>query len=331
VAQDKLQSVEILRGLAALAVTWFHLTMGHYSQSWVGATGSYGWLGVEVFFVISGFVIPFSLYSSQYQTRSYGRFLLRRLVRLEPPYLASIVLVILLGFASSLAPGFQGDSPAYSVPQVLSHLLYLIPFTDYSWLNVVYWTLAYEFAFYLISGLTFVVLWRAHLAFTILFALAIFAMIGATTHHWDTKIFLFLMGISCCRMHVGRDPLSIFLACLAGTSALMIYLGDWQSALAGSATALAIPYARFPKWRPLLWLGAISYSLYLTHVPIGGRVVNLGKRFIEGEWSQLALSLVALAVSLLCAWVFFKVVESPAQRASKMVHVRQRAVAAAEG
>ena len=77
--------------------------------------GTFAWLGVDVFFVISGFVIPLSLHDRGYRPSHYPNFLLRRLLRLEPPYLVSIAMVILLEYLSSLAPGFryrfEGDSP----------------------------------------------------------------------------------------------------------------------------------------------------------------------------------------------------------------------------
>lgn len=62
----------------------------------------------------------------------------------------------------------------------------------------------------------------------------------------------------------------------------------------------------------LLGLGSISYSLYLTHVPIGGRVVNLGRRWIDGLEAEFALSVAALAVSITFAYGFMRLVERPA-------------------
>src|SRR5260370_32716067 len=144
-------TVEALRGIAALSVTWFHLT-NTYPLDWVRHSGFYGWLGVEMFFVISGFIIPYSLHRSQYKVAHFPRFLLRRLVRLEPPYLTSIVLILFIWELAARAPGFGGAPPSYSLGQVFAHFLYVIPLTHYSWLNIVYWTLAYEFVFYILAA-----------------------------------------------------------------------------------------------------------------------------------------------------------------------------------
>ncbi len=59
---EKIHVVEYLRGVAALGVAWFHMT-NTYGPGFVASFGSLGWLGVDVFFVISGFVIPYSLWA----------------------------------------------------------------------------------------------------------------------------------------------------------------------------------------------------------------------------------------------------------------------------
>lgn len=73
-AGGKIAIVEVIRGLAALAVAWFHLT-GTYPSGWVRASGSYGWLGVDAFFVISGFVVPYSIHRgfATYTVRDFPR------------------------------------------------------------------------------------------------------------------------------------------------------------------------------------------------------------------------------------------------------------------
>ena len=78
--------INALRGFAATWVAWGHFAgvQGH----WLRVSGTYGYLGVHIFFVISGFVIPWSLYRAAYVLRDYPRFLLKRNVRLYPPYVA---------------------------------------------------------------------------------------------------------------------------------------------------------------------------------------------------------------------------------------------------
>ena len=325
----RLDSIQVLRGLAALSVAWFHMTNG-YRHDTVAVSGSLGWLGVDCFFVISGFVIPYSLHVGGYGAGDFGRFLARRILRIEPPYLVSIVLVLALGFASAQAPGFAGPQPQFNAPQILSHLLYLIPLTHFSWLQPVYWSLTYEFVFYIVVGLCFRSLWPRHLAFTALVGLAAVLLKWAIMGGWDGRLPLFVLGVAAARYFLRKDGLATFLVAAALTVAAMVIMGSALSASAGLATALAIALLRLPSWRPLTLLGAISYSLYLTHVPIGGRIVNLGMRFGHGPFFEASLSILALIGSLLFAWLFHRIVEAAALRWSKRLLPRQPTVSPAD-
>jgi peptidoglycan/LPS O-acetylase OafA/YrhL len=158
--EPRIDVVQSLRGIAALGVAWFHFTNGNGKFLPVGilkSSGSYGWLGVDIFFVISGFVLPYSLFRARYRPSAvnYGRFLWKRVSRLDPPYLASIVLVVGLGYLSAILPGYRGLPPMFSWKPILLHLGYLNAFFRAPWLNIVYWSLAIEFQYYLLIGLLF--------------------------------------------------------------------------------------------------------------------------------------------------------------------------------
>lgn len=92
--KNKLDSLDLLRGIAVLAVCFCHfggaLSSGNWLAEIFGYLHTYGKYGVHVFFVISGFVIPLSLNKSQYTINQYGHFLLKRFVRLHPPYLVAL-------------------------------------------------------------------------------------------------------------------------------------------------------------------------------------------------------------------------------------------------
>jgi peptidoglycan/LPS O-acetylase OafA/YrhL len=321
--QSRLTHIEVLRGLAALAVTWFHMTNGH-ATAWARGLGEYGWLGVDCFFVISGFVIPYALHKGGYDLAGFPRFLARRLIRLEPPYLVSIALVVVLAWVSAMAPGFRGEPAHYTVPQLASHLLYLVPLFKTDWINVVYWSLAYEFAFYIAAGLSFPMLFRRPIWWTAALVTVIALAVPGKTSFLDPRVMLFLVGIAAMRFYVGRDRLPVFLACILGACILIAAAGAPANAIAGGATALVLALVKLPAPRALTALGGMSYSLYLTHVPIGGRVVNLGRRFGEGGLYELALSLVALVVSLVFAWVFCKLFEAPATALAHRLSIRNQ-------
>lgn len=317
-ADGRVEILVIMRGVAAAAVAWFHFTNGAslLSQGWLKASGTYGWLGVEVFFVVSGFVLPYSLWRGGYQLhRDAGTFVLKRLIRLEPPYLVTLALTIALLYASAATPGFKGGQPNVTPAQLLLHVGYLNDYFGYPSLSPVFWTLAIEFQFYLLVAVAYPLLVGggrvAGLSLGAVGALAI-----GLPH--DRFIFqylgLFGLGIAAFRFYAGLNGRSAFFTIAAGLTVVNTIALSPLIAGIGLASALTIVFLRIPSWRPLTVLGAMSYSLYLLHVPIGGRVVNLGTRLAPSLPAQLLVLGAAVVCSCVAAYVLYRMVERPAQR-----------------
>lgn len=315
----KILSIEALRGFASVSVALFHFS-GQMTTSIPQIIHAYGWLGVDIFFVISGFVIPLSLMGRDYHVAQFPSFMARRLVRLEPPYIASIILGIVLWHASTLAPGFQGDAPTYSISQIAFHLFYLIPLTDYSWLNPVFWTLAYEFVFYILVGLTFPFLISRPVEYTAAFGLAILGAKYFSSSALDVKVLEFLFGTLLMRLTVESNQKTKTFVILVLCLILIFMLGGPKIGVAVLIAAVVIAaFRNFKLGKWAIFLGAISYSLYLTHVPVGGRVINLGRRFGSGASYEVLLLCAALATSLIFAWLFYHLIEKPALKASRQI------------
>jgi peptidoglycan/LPS O-acetylase OafA/YrhL len=327
--QTNRQRVEILdplRGLAALAVAWYHFTNCSelVQTDWLRASGKHGWLGVDMFFVISGFVIPYSMYCGAYRPRrDLGRFLAKRLVRLEPPYLVSIVLALLFLLLRFVA-GVGGERPPLSAPQLLLHLGYLNTFFGYPWLNEVYWTLGIEFQYYLFLAVAYPLLAaKSHRLGT---GCVLVLAGGCLLFNSPTLVFhflgLFAMGMLAFQHRAGIISGRLFVAALAGVTLPTTLRLSSRIALVGCATALAIaflPTIRHWVVRVFVYLGGISYSLYLLHPLIGGPVVSLGARYSSGlAWEVLVLA-VAIAASVAAAIGLHRLVEMPAQRLSSRI------------
>jgi peptidoglycan/LPS O-acetylase OafA/YrhL len=322
----RIEIIHYLRGLASLAVAWFHLTRW---ADGVWLSGTYGWLGVEVFFVISGFVIPYSI-STTYQTYSasaFASFISRRLVRIEVPYIVSILVVVLLHHLSAVAPGFDGAAPNYTSAQIVSNIFYVATWTGQKWLQPIYWTLAYEFAFYLTIGLLFSVLFGKgrSLAYLLTVGILVLAAIGGAI---SSIVLLFVMGSAVFRYVIGSEHYLIAMGTVIACVVAIGLAGNSLIAVAGLTTATSIGFGKGihvngSLGRVLTYLGTISYSLYLIHVPIGGRVVNLASRFVHGQSEHLIVSGLALAIALASAHMFYNYVERPTLRkARQLVYLR---------
>jgi peptidoglycan/LPS O-acetylase OafA/YrhL len=316
--QGRIAVIEAMRGFAAISVALFHFSV--QLEGPVRAMFGYGWLGVDVFFVISGFVIPFSLFGRGYSLRQFPQFLLRRMVRLEPPYLASIALVLAVWSLAAVAVGLGDDRPEYSWAQVASHLLYAIPLTHYTWISEAYWSLAYEFVFYIVAGLTFASLIEWSIEWTVLLAVAIMGALYPVEHAFDVCIVEFLVGVIVMRLVTGTgDPRRLWFWLAASIAASLAIAGAWVAA-AITVAAMAILLLRqqeFGSWS--LAIGSMSYSLYLTHTSFGILVMQAGKDFDIGLPYQILLMMVALAVTVAFAFVFAQIIERPSMRVSRQI------------
>lgn len=333
-ASSRVYSVDLLRGVAALSVCLFHMSNGNVNflpaDDPVRLLGSYGWAGVEIFFVISGFVIPYSLSRTGYHYGASGTFIMRRLARIHPPYVAAVLLVLVLNFVSTLSPVYKGQPFDVDFYNLALHLGYLNGFFNEPWLNVVFWTLAIEFQYYLLMAAFFPLL--VHPKETVRWLiLGAFLVLGYAITE-DTLIFSYLLyfiaGISVFLYRTkGINTVSL---CVIGVLDLLAILAT-HGWLPFFATALAagilLGYRRKPS-RPVLFLATISYSLYLVHVPVGGRVINLSINFVQAVEARYIVLLMAVSVSCVFAYVFYRLFERPALRLSWRIGAGKRPAAA---
>jgi peptidoglycan/LPS O-acetylase OafA/YrhL len=322
---SRLHVVDGLRGLAAVAVAWFHFTntvppIG----SWLRQSGTYGWLGVEIFFVISGFIIPYSMRASRYQIGDYGRFLAKRMLRLYPPFAVAVFLMIALDYLGATMPGFRGEPPTHSVFRTVASLTYLASILNVSWVGIVFWSLAIEVQFYLLMGLLFVVLNNSRFAIVTMLVMIGSSLLFPSPKYVFHFLPLFAAGSAVflfCTAQLSRSALALILAMAI---LAVIHAFGWAEAVAVLLSALVILLIHRPVPAPLVMLGAISYSVYLIHVPIGGRIVNLGSRFVHGEGMQLLFALAGLALTLAAGWVFYRLFERSSQRLSSRIKYKAR-------
>ena len=156
----RLRSVDALRGIAALGVVLYHAidksdkvlpaNSLRYPMKFIQFLSSFGYIGVFLFFVISGFCIHLQWCRSrsinEQGSVAFGKFWKRRIRRLYPPYLIALVLFVSL---TALSIGFSVSR--FSIYDLAMHLLMLHnldPRTCYS-INGVFWTLAIEEQLYL--------------------------------------------------------------------------------------------------------------------------------------------------------------------------------------
>jgi peptidoglycan/LPS O-acetylase OafA/YrhL len=330
-SDGRMETVDVLRGLAALAVCLHHFIGGNWwipSGSFARYIFEFGYYGVDVFFVISGFVIPHSLFRGGYKLVHYPRFLLKRAVRLEPPYLACIALVLLLNVAIWMKHGFDNRVLNFTWPQILLHLGYVNVFFGYPWLNSVFWTLAIEFQYYLSIGLIFPLLvhrvrWMVAAVVVLVVGVAFVTpeiplrrLKADMIYYWS---FLFLMGVAAFWQRNGFLSVKKFAALIAFLAwAHWQKHGDLPSSLFGGASALLICFASI-KSRAGRFLGDISYSLYLVHAPLMTHYFGFTGKISTSPAFQLLMTLPGVLLVIWISWLCWRYIEKPSREWSARI------------
>lgn len=296
----------------------------HFSRALPSGFGkeicSYGNLGVDIFFVVSGFVMPYYFSRIFRENWSLPVFLLKRFYRLYPAYVAATFLSLALWYGSALMPGFRGNFPTTSLPDILLNLAFLSDIFHRPWAIPVFWSLAIEWQYYFLIAIS--IPWvLSEQCWKMSIGIAIW--IGCTLLPFE-KAWLpafgavFAVGFLVCLRRDGRLQVWPFIAGMLLALVAYGYRFRWQSAVMILVTALIILFWRWEaRW--LKWLGMISYSLYLTHPLIGGRMMNLAERYPENWLCRGGFLGLALVASVLFAWLFYRICEKPTHQLAQKI------------
>ncbi|MBU2570868.1 MAG: acyltransferase [Gammaproteobacteria bacterium] len=345
---NRLAFADGLRGFAAFWVVLYHMSEGKHLEhiksliphSIYAAVFDAGHLGVGVFFVLSGFVMAYTVRQATVN-RSYAvNFLLRRMIRLTPPYYFAIIVTLVLAFVKGKAMGLPYEFP--DITQFLAHAFYMQGLLSIPHFNIVYWTLCVEVQFYIVFALLFFIADSAcrsfdgHKARSIVVGLmAVIALcwpLGLISKPlWPGAFFEFwfslLAGVLVCwsLLMGGYFRLYAVLFCLVLLFAGLINAS--QLTLTVAATGLVMSCASafdlmntWLNWRWIQWLALISYSLYLLHNPITGlsfRVVHL--LMPSGITADIIGIAITLAFCLIGSYLAYCLIEKPCIRWSHAI------------
>lgn len=293
----ELRSLTTARGLAAWLVVLYHIRSGAagWAPHWAMAVAGKGYLAVDFFFLLSGFVIYLTAHRALLRDRGAAvpAFLARRFARIYPLYAVMLALAVLFAAVLRATGRDDGNYPWSELPLHIA-MMQNWGFTPaLSW-NHPAWSISTEFAAYLLFPL--LVLWtpisRARrpnllggmmLCIALLFLLLSLAgetSLGGSIARFGLArcLFEFTCGTMLCAFWLrGPDvqPGSAVIA-LGGTA---MFWGLWSVGLANEiwafpagAACLILALAHLSglhrnplHWRPLHYLGEISYATYLVH------------------------------------------------------------------
>lgn len=319
--KDSLDSLFLLRGIAVLMVTFCHFggALGgkHSFASLMAFFHDYGIYGVHVFFVISGFVIPLSLFKGGYSIKDYARFLYKRVLRLHPPYLAALALTLFVMYLSYSARQLNFPETAATI---FKSIFYLHVPAD----NPVFWTLLVEAQYYIFIGLFYALLIQypklASLV-AIPMLLIVSQMNGIECFVFFEYIVFFLLGAMVFVIYnkQGKYVFNIPILFL-----ILFFIGYYYSSSELIASCFSVVVILFFKQKvssSFKFLGVISYSIYLIHFPIGIKFINFLKPKIEPSY-YVILFLVTTVLIIIMSWIFYKIFESYSEKLSKEIRYK---------
>jgi peptidoglycan/LPS O-acetylase OafA/YrhL len=354
-APGRLEELDGLRGVAALMVFFSHAIGASPSSPLLDLLKSSptrtlwdGAAAVGLFFVLSGFVLALP-FLQNHRSLSYREFVIKRCFRIFPAYWAALLLALILKFTIFDLNGLIGLSDWVTnvwaspvrVEDVIRHILLVVPL-DTRRIDPVIWTMVIEIKISLIFPLVIVALrtmpsvWGGA---AVIVGSVVIAGVG-TAHH---VMFLealpeFVAGAIIAQHNslISRKIDQLPLAAISSFALLSLACyGKWLplawveqhprfsfhlsgcGALALIALSISWqPMRRFLSARVCQWLGQISYSFYLTHLPI--LLISLSLTYPISQSVAVATS-IALIASLAVSNMLSKWIELPAQKVGRIL------------
>ncbi len=324
ISKNRYVNFDGLRGIAILLVVLYHYFYTYHFEGnkYIHDTAlllfKYGSLGVQLFFIISGFVISFTLHKS----KNLLYFAIARFSRLYPAYWCSMLLLTILTFFG--APNH--DLHLYIKSLTMAPLL-----LGRGHLVGIYWTLEYELFFYIIAAL----LYKTNLfSKNYTYLLWLFLSLAWWYYSFDnlpdrlrlvgSYVFsyasLFIFGIYLYKsLATGWCKINAII--LAGS--LVVSVLTYQSSTPGYMISTArlwltiiffialyatlVPESKIFSGKFLTFCGKISFSWYLTHFTFGFLMLDI----LEAHISPVVSAIITFCASMSLAYLFNMFIEKP--------------------
>jgi exopolysaccharide production protein ExoZ len=302
-----LESIHILRGIAALGVFIFHLlvTVDRYTEYPLRAWVEWGQFGVDLFFVISGFVMAYSARNLTGSVDAYN-FLIKRYWRIAP--LLYVLTIFHVFFGTILGAHFD----LARIINSFTILPVMQSKSEFQYALVPAWTLGYEMAFYSLIALT-VAFKRSAVWATI--PIIFLVLLKLNEPFGSLMMIEFIYGLVAYSLW-SRGLLGGPIALLSLSAFLLLFPPSDQRFIEWGVPAALMILAAL-SWKPgdgrilksCRWLGTISYSLYLSHVVTFDALAPL-----VAPSGAVAMTIILSAAGMLIAWLVYNAIEAPFQR-----------------
>jgi peptidoglycan/LPS O-acetylase OafA/YrhL len=352
-----LRALTTLRFLAALWVV-LYTAWPHLDVSWVPVAVTKGYLGVETFFILSGFILSHVYLEAAGEKRfRYGGFLWARIARVYPLHLVTLFGMIGLGVAATVAglsiDGSLTDWRALPAHLTLTHAWGLAPLSAF---NHPSWSISAEWFAYLSFPAFAFVAWRLRnrpvlaTALAAAFALGLYAAfeplagysLTEATFRWGALRIVPCFALGCALYLIHRRgpiPFAGPVALVSGAVMMVsASLGLWDAVTVLAAGGLILGLGALDNARAGVlgskagvYLGEISYSIYMVCAPVLLLVTNVAARLTGADDKRfhIIVWLALVAAIPVAAMLTYHLVERPARKALRGLADRRAARAGA--
>lgn len=329
--KGKMALIQVFRGIAALIVVFHHASLALERKNIFEA----GWIGVDFFFVLSGFIIYYIHYKDFGKRGRLKNFYLKRFIRVYPIYWIVIPVVFYWFYLRTDAP----VAKEFIVKSILLFPQATPPIVD------VAWTLVYEIFFYLVFS--FLILFKPKVSFSIitLWVTSILLNSFGLLNLKNSLILNFIFSNNHIEFVLGCVTAYVFLSQKIMNSVSVLVLGligvlyGWMSVINGNIlrgstesmltfgisfsllvlAAATIDRKKSPKIPGLLLLlGDASYSIYLTHTVIIHMMLN--KHFFS---SRLSIFMQVTLFAILTGIIFHLLIEKPLLKILNKIFIKK--------
>lgn len=344
-----------LTGLRFLAALWvvLYTAWPHLDVSWIPVAVTKGYLGVEVFFILSGFILSHVYLEAAGTKRySYGGFLWARIARVYPLHLLTLFGMVALGIAGTAAglriDGSLTDWRSLPAHLTMTHAWGLAPISAF---NHPSWSISSEWFAYLTFPLYAFVAWRLRerpvlaVAGAVLLALGVYAAfqplagfsLTEATFRWGALRIVPCFALGCALYLVYRRAPIPYAGPVAAISGLAMLtsasLGLWDPITVLLAGGLVLGLGSLDNARAGLtgstagvYLGEISYSIYMVCAPVILVMSNVAARLTGADDKRfhIIVWLVVVAAIPVAAMATYHLVERPCRKALRGFADRRR-------
>jgi len=309
---QKYENVELLRGLAAFGICLYHYGHGFLDDgNFFKILTEPLYLGVDVFLIITGFTLTLSLFKQNYSIQDFWQYIIKRLVRIEIPYYASLVLVIAMAYGSKLFPQYEWKGLQLDFWSITAHFFHLNDILGLKWLHEVYWTLAVQVQYYIFMGFAFIGLSYPNKIVNYLFLILFFlSQFYSTKPYFTYFSSTFIIGIVFALYYLKKENIFFLILSLFIILTSTLIFSTQSHFVTQLLTSIILFFPNFSN-NITNYLGKISYSLYLTHLTIGWSFIGFVKDVLHLDHFIILIIMSATLISIVFANYFFKYIELP--------------------